>query len=397
MASRIPGPSALDDPEAQPVVEGRPGVRLRQALQELPSYVPGASGANASVFKLSSNEVPFPPLPAVISAIADTAEDANRYPEMYGDRLLRAIAAHHGISEDQVIIGNGSVALAELLVRSMCVEGDEVVYAWRSFEAYPILIQVTGALGVPVPLGEGGTHDLRAMAAAVTDRTRVMLVCSPNNPTSTAITQADLIGFLDSVPSDVMVVLDEAYTHFTRSADPIDSVPLLQTYKNIVILRTFSKAYGLAGLRVGYALARRRLIRGLRVASTPFGVSAVAQAAALAALRQQRQVDERVDAVVVERERVVSALRAQGWDLPDAQGNFYWLALGERSVAFANEAMESGIAVRPFAGDGVRVSVGESEANDIAIRLAERWAPSRAAGRANPSAGPVTSAPRGRT
>lgn len=352
-------------------------MRLRAALQELPSYVPGASGATASVFKLSSNEVPYPPLPAVIAAVADAAEDANRYPEMFGDRLLAAIAAHHGLAPEQVLVGNGSVALAELVVRSMCTDGDEVVHPWRSFEAYPILIQVTGATGVPVPLRPDGSHDLDAMLGALTDRTRVVILCTPNNPTSTALSQSEVVRFLEAVPSDVMVVLDEAYVNFDRSADAVDSVPLLPVHKNLVILRTFSKAYGLAGLRVGYALARRRLVRGLRVASTPFGVNALGQVAALAALREQRLVAERVDAVVAERDRVVAALRAQGWEVPDAQGNFYWLALGEHSTAFAHEAVQDGITVRPFAGEGVRISVGEPEANDIAIALAARWAPGR--------------------
>lgn len=352
----------------------RPGVRLRPEIETLPAYVPGAAGNGPGVYKLSSNEVPFPPLPAVLAAISDAAEDVNRYPQMYADRLTQAIADHHGQPADRVLVGNGSVAVAEIVVRAVCAPGDEVVYAWRSFEAYPILVQVAGGTSVQVPNTPDGRHDLDAMAAAITDRTRLVIVCTPNNPTGATITQSDLVAFLQRVPSDVMVLLDEAYVHFVRSADPIDALALLPRFKNLVVLRTFAKAYGLAGLRVGYAIARRRLIRSLRTASTPFGVNALAQAAALAALKQESAVRERVDAVVAERERVVAELRGQGWPVGDPQGNFYWLPLREASGAFAADALVAGATVRPFSGDGVRVTIGEQEANDAIVALAARWA-----------------------
>lgn len=374
MVMGMPGPSELDE-ERPPAPPERPRVTLRRELEDLPAYVPGASGATPGAYKLSSNEVPFPPLPAVLAAIADQAEDANRYPLMYSDRLTDAIAAHHGQHRDRVLVGNGSVSVAELIVRSMCEPGDEVVYAWRSFEAYPILVQVTGAKSVQVPLTPEGRHDLAAMADAVTDRTRLVIVCTPNNPTSTAITHAELVAFLDRIPSHVMVLLDEAYVHFVRSDDAVDAFALLPRYKNLVILRTFAKAYGLAGLRVGYAVGRRRLIRSLQTASTPFGVNALAQAAAVVALEQTAQVAERVAAVVTERERVVGALRSQGWHaVPEPQGNFYWLPLGDATGAFAADALAAGVTVRPFSGEGVRVTIGEPEANDIVLELTKRWA-----------------------
>jgi len=372
----IPGPSELDEAEQLSPAPERPSVRLRAALETLPAYVPGASGASPGVYKLSSNEVPQPPLPAVLAALADAAEDVNRYPQMYADRLTAALAAHHDQLPDRVLVGNGSVAVTELIVRAVCEPGDEVVYAWRSFEAYPILVQVAGAVSVQVPLTPDGGHDLAAMTAAITERTRLVIVCTPNNPTGAALTHTELVAFLEAVPSDVMVLLDEAYVHFVRSADPIDAFSLLGAYKNLVILRTFAKAYGLAGLRVGYAVGRRRLIRTLRTASTPFGVNALAQVAALAALGQDQKVRERVQEVVTERERVVAALRAQGWDVGDPQGNFYWLPLGELAGAFAADALAAGATVRPFAGDGVRVTIGEPEANDLILELAARWAPS---------------------
>lgn len=370
----IPGPSELDEAVKPPSAPERPSVRLRAALETLPAYVPGAAGASPGVFKLSSNEAPFPPLPAVLSAIVDAAEDINRYPLMYADRLAEVIGRHHDQPADRVIVGNGSVAVAELILRGMCEPGDEVVYSWRSFEAYPILVQVAGATSVQVPNTVEGRHDLEAMARAITDRTRVVILCTPNNPTGATISHAELVEFLEAVPSNVMVLLDEAYTHFVRSADPIDSFALLPAYKNLVILRTFAKAYGLAGLRVGYAVTRRRLARTLRTASTPFGVNAIAQAAAIAALGQQKTVAERVDEIVAERERVVAALRSQGWEIGDPQGNFIWLPLGDMAGAFATDSLEAGVTVRPFAGDGVRVSIGESEANDIVLELTARWA-----------------------
>jgi len=370
----IPGPSELDEAEQPTPAPEQPGVRLREALESLPVYVPGATGSSPGVYKLSSNEVPLPPLPAVLAAIADAAEDANRYPQMYADRLTAELAKHHGQLPDRVLVGNGSVAVAELIIRAVCEPGDEVVYSWRSFEAYPILVQVAGGVSIQVPNTGDGRHDLDAMAAAVNARTRLVIVCTPNNPTGATISHTELVAFLDKIPSDVMVLLDEAYVHFVRSADPIDSIALLPQFRNLVILRTFAKAYGLAGLRVGYAVGRRRLIRTLRTASTPFGVNALAQAAAVAALEQEKAVQGRVEEVVTERERVVARLRSQGWDIGDPQGNFYWLPLGDSAGAFAADAIAAGATVRPFSGEGVRVSIGEREANDLILELTQRWA-----------------------
>lgn len=379
MASQSSQPTGPDDPteagSTRPDEDGAGPrtVRLRPALAALPRYVPGSGGTNPSVFKLSSNELPGPVLPAVTSALVDAAEEVNRYPQMFADRLTAAIGEHHGLPAEHVLVGNGSVALIELLLRSVCTEGDEVVYPWRSFEAYPILVQVTGATSRQVPVRPDGGHDLDAMAAAITDRTRVVIICSPNNPTSTALSHRELSDFLARVPRDVMVILDEAYIDFVRQDDPIESGALLPEYKNLVIVRTFSKAYGLAGLRVGYLLARRRLVQGLRAGATPFGVNGLAQMGALVALQLTDQVRDRVQTVVAERDRVLLALREQGWELPEAQGNFYWLPVGEHAVALGDAAARAGVMVRPFAGDGVRVTVGEPEANDIAIGLARHW------------------------
>ncbi|WP_129339886.1 histidinol-phosphate transaminase [Cellulomonas endophytica] len=351
-------------------------VPLRRALSELPPYVPGARvPVGAAAFKLSSNENPFPPLPSVVAAVVDAAADLNRYPDMYATDLVEALAEHHGVRPDQVVAGCGSVAVLEHVLDAVCETGDEVVLPWRSFEAYPIAVRLAGAVPVPVPLAPGARLDLPAMAAAVTPRTRVVLVCTPNNPTGPAVHAAELDALLAAVPGDVLVVVDEAYVEFVRDPDAVDGLAVLAEHPNVVVLRTFSKAYGLAGLRVGYALARARLAAGVRAASTPFGVNALAQVAALASLRAGAEMRTRVEAVVAERARMLAGLREQGWDVPASEANFVWLPLGDGASAFAAAAGEAGVLVRPFAGDGVRVSVGEPEATDLLLGVTSRMRP----------------------
>lgn len=340
----------------------------------------------AAAYKLSSNENPYPPLPSVLAAIIDAASDVNRYPDMFATELTETIGAEltqtlspeaHDAKGDitaaQVVVGNGSVAVLSHVLEAVVDAGDEVVYPWRSFEAYPIVVSVAGGISVQVPLAEHGRLDLDAMAAAVTERTRVVMVCTPNNPTGTSVTQTDLLAFLAKVPSDVLVIVDEAYLEFVRSDDAVDGLAALAAHSNVVVLRTFSKAYGLAGLRVGYAVARPRLAAGIRAASTPFGVSHVAQQAALASIRAKDELLRRVDSLVEERARMLDGLRAQGWDLVDTEANFVWLPLGERTAACAVEASDAGVIVRPFAGEGIRVSVGETEATDIFLAVAAGW------------------------
>jgi histidinol-phosphate aminotransferase len=346
-------------------------VPLRQALTELPPYVPGGRApVGAAAFKLSSNENPYPPLPSVVAAIVDAAADINRYPDMYATDLSAAIASRLGVGPDSIVTGCGSVAVLGHVLNAVCESGDEVVLPWRSFEAYPIAITLAGAAGVPVPLAAGGRLDLPAMAAAVTPRTRVVLVCTPNNPTGPAVHADELATFLTAVPSDVLVVLDEAYVEFVRDPDVPDGLAVYGAHPNVVLLRTFSKAYGLAGLRVGFAVARPRLAAGIRAASTPFGVSHAAQLAALASLHAADELMARVERVVGQRSRLLAGLRSQGWDVPDSQANFVWLPLGDASTAFAERSARAGVIVRPFAGDGVRVSVGEPEAIDLFLEIA---------------------------
>lgn len=350
--------------------------RPRATVATIPAYVPGRPPTpqpGLTVYKLSSNENPYPPLPGVLEEVAAAAASMNRYPDMGAVKMYDAIAEHLGVGTDQLAAGTGSVAVLYHLLQAYCEPGDEVVYAWRSFEAYPIAASVAGATSVQVPVTADGRHDLPAMAAAVTDRTKVVLVCTPNNPTGPAVRRRELEEFLAGVPDHVLVVVDEAYLEFVRDEDPVDGLALVRQHANVVVMRTFAKAYGLAGLRVGYLVGHPDVAAAVRACALPFGVSSIAQAAAVASLARKDELLARVDAIVAERDRVTSGLREQGWDIPDAQGNFVWFRLGERTVQFAAVCEEAGIVVRPFAGDGARVSIGEPEANDRLLQVAGDW------------------------
>lgn len=355
-------------------------VPLRSAIAALPAYVPGARPEpGRSVHKLSSNENPYPPLPSVLAAIADAAAEVNRYPDMYAAELTAAIAARWDVPVESVVPACGSVAALGHVLEAVCEPGDEVLFGWRSFEAYPISARIAGASPVTVSVqrtpGDLGRLDLQAMAEAVTRRTRVVLVCTPNNPTGPVVHADELDAFLADVPPDVLVVLDEAYLEFVRDPKAAQGLAVFAAHPNVVLLRTFSKAYGLAGLRVGYAIAHPRLAAGIRAATTPFGVSHVAQAAALASLAAEDELLRRVDALVAERVRLIEGLRAQGWTVPDSEANFAWLELGAATAQRAREAQEAGVLLRPFAGEGLRVSVGEAASTDRFLELAAGWRP----------------------
>lgn len=348
----------------------------RPNVAAIPPYVAGKPPVpreGLTTYKLSSNENPYPPLPGVVAAATAAAERMNRYPDMGNSELYAALSTKLGVPQEHLSLATGSVALIYQLVQAFCEPGDEVVYAWRSFEAYPIAVTTAAASSVRVPVLADGRHDLDAMAEAITERTRVVLVCTPNNPTGPAVSQAELDAFLAKVPSHVLVVVDEAYVEFVRMDDPVDGIATYRAHENVILTRTFSKAYGLAGFRVGYAVAPAPIAAALRAVSLPFGVSSVAQAAAVASLEREAELLERVDALVAERDRVVFGLAKVGWNVPEPQGNFVWFALGDRTGEFAAAADEVGIVVRPFAGEGARVSIGETEANDRLLELAARF------------------------
>jgi histidinol-phosphate aminotransferase len=351
------------------------GPKLRDAIAGLPTYKAGKAPepGEGQTYKLASNENPYPPLPGVMEAAVAAAGSMNRYPDFGSTELLEELAAHYGVPVEHLAVGTGSVGVSQQLLQIAAGPGDEVVYAWRSFEAYPILTQIAGATSVKVPLRDE-RHDLDAMADAVTERTRLIFVCTPNNPTGTVVHRAELERFLDRVPADVLVVIDEAYREFNRDPEVADGIDLYRDRPNVCVLRTFSKAYGLAGLRVGFAVGRPPIAAALRACAVPFGVNLVAQAAAVASLRSRAALGERVDALVAERARVLAELRSHGIEVKDSEANFYWLRLGERTAKFAEACEESGVTVRPFAGEGARVTIGEPEANDLAVAVAARFA-----------------------
>ncbi|MGY1832548.1 histidinol-phosphate transaminase [Geodermatophilus sp. SYSU D01180] len=354
-------------------------VTARPAVQALPAYKPGRNPADLArelgvdrAVKLASNEVPFPPLPAVLRALTETAGETYRYPDNGAAVLTAALAEHYGVDPAQVVPGCGAVMLCQQLAQAFNDPGTAIAFAWRSFEMYPLLAQVAGARSLQVPLvpsapgGAPDTHDLDALAAAVDDDTRLLFVCNPNNPTGTAVRRAELERFLDRVPATVLVVLDEAYREFVTDPDVPDGLELMRGRPNVAVLRTFSKAWGLAGLRVGYLVAEDRAVAdAVRRTHVPFSVSMLAQAAAVAALGSQDEVRRRVAAVVAERERLTAALRGRGLEVPDSQANFVWLPLGEPSAATAAALEARGVITRPFAGEGIRVTVGTPEEDDL--------------------------------
>jgi histidinol-phosphate aminotransferase len=329
--------------------------------------VPGA-------IKLASNETVFGPLPGVREAIERATDAINRYPDNGCAELRAALAKHLGsdFAPEHVAVGCGSVSLCQQLVQITASAGDEVIFGWRSFELYPPQVQVAGATAIQVPL-TNHTFDLDAMLASVTDRTRLIFVCNPNNPTSTVVAPDALMRFIDAVPPHILIAIDEAYVEYIREPMLPDSLELVRAHSNVVVLRTFSKAYGLAGLRVGYAIGHPELITALNQVYVPFTVTAISQAAAIASLDAADELLARTDAVVAERARVSAALGAAGFTLPASQANFVWLPLGPRTPDFVTQAANARLVVRPYGTDGVRVSVGAPEENDALLRFARDW------------------------
>jgi histidinol-phosphate aminotransferase len=350
--------------------------RLRPELAGLPVYVPGKTVPGS--IKLASNETVHGPLPSVRAAIERATGTIHRYPDSANLQLKAALAKHLSsassadFAPEQVAVSCGSVSLCQQVIQITAAAGDEVVMGWHSFELYPPMTQVAGAVAVKVPLTDH-THDLYAMLAAVTDRTRLIFVCNPNNPTSTVVDPDALARFVEAVPPHILIAIDEAYVEYIRDGMLPDSLQLARTHSNVVVLRTFSKAYGLAGLRVGYAVGHPDLITALDQVYVPFAVTSISQAAAIASLDAADELLARTDAVVAERARVSADLGDAGFALPPSQANFVWLPLGPRTQDFVARAAEARIVVRPFAPDGVRVTIGAPEENDALLRFARDW------------------------
>ena len=333
-------------------------------VRRIPTY-PAAAGYQLpeDVALMASNETPDPPLPAVIKAIERVLPTLNRYPDPTGSRLRKALSDRYGVPAERIALGNGSCDILLAAGDALLEPGAEIVYAWPSFSVYPHLAAASGARAIEVPLTEEHAHDLDAMAAEITVATRLVVVCNPNNPTSTAVPLDAITAFLERVPRHVAVVLDEAYCEFNLLDDPDASLDLLPRFPNLVLLRTFSKVYGLCGLRVGYGLCGSAEFRqAVDQVRQPFYCNAAAQAAALEALRHGDEVADRVERNVARRLQVDAGLRSFGIEPAESQANFAWFDLP------GGEEVEDDV-VRGLAERGVLVRAGRALGRPGALRV----------------------------
>jgi histidinol-phosphate aminotransferase len=353
----------------------RDSARLRAELQTFPPYVPGRAPeevAGLTPYRLSSNENHLDPLPAVLEALAQPGDLPTRYPDDAAVALRKRIGEVFGVSPDRTIVTAGASELLVALTQITSDNRTEAVYPWPSFEMYSQVTGLAGAKRHEVPLQADGRHDLAAMISAVTPATGIVFLCSPNNPTGPVLTHDELVGLLYAVPSHVLVVLDEAYWEFATDPQAARGIDLLDEHPNLVLARTFSKAHGLAGLRVGYAIAHEDVIAGLLKAVIPFGVTQPSQRAAAVSLDHHDEVLARAREIAAVRDDFAEALRDQGWTVPQAQGNFVWLPLGELSDDFELAASRQALSVRNL-GAGVRISVGPDEALERVLELSRTF------------------------
>jgi histidinol-phosphate aminotransferase len=349
-------------------------LEFNSRLEQIPVY-PAAEtyDFNGELVKLASNETPWEPHPEVLEAARSALAGLNRYPDPDKSRLRQAIAARCDVSPGRVAVGNGSCEILLAAADAMLEPGAELVYAWPSFSMYPHLAGMSGATAIAVPLDAEGRHDLEAMAAEVTHATRLVLVCNPNNPTATALPVEALDAFLGDLPRHVCVVIDEAYVEFSTLQDPDESLDLLKRHPNAVLLRTFSKVYGLCGLRAGYALGSEDFRLAVDRVRQPFSVNAVAQAAATEALAHQDEVARRVERTVIERVHVETELADRGLQTTESHANFSWVSLGDRDEQEVLRGLaERGVIVRAGTALGqaghLRVTYGTREENDRFLR-----------------------------
>ena len=353
-------------------------LRVSPRLGAIPTYEPGLTtqevlaryGLEAAI-RLASNESPYPPLPEVEEVVRSGAAGLNRYPDAYARALRGALAERHGVDIDQVVVGNGSCELILLAGQAMLDPGTTVVHADPSFAMYPHLAVAAGADAVAVPLAEDGGHDLDAMAAAVDERTRLVVICNPNNPTGVYRSAVDVERFVDGLPDDLAVLVDEAYFDFVDEADAGRVMSLARRRVNLLVTRTFSKAHGLCALRVGYGVGSAAWVEAIGKVRQPFNTSALAQAAALESLRHRSAIAKRVEETVRERRRVEDALRDLGVPFTPSRANFILLDAdsgGPGEAALHEELLRRGVIARRGAALGapgtLRVTIGGPEEND---------------------------------
>jgi len=345
-------------------------IEFNRRIQEIPIYPAASTYAfDGELVKLASNETPYPPHPQVLEAVEAQLRTLNRYPDPEKSLLRKRISERTGVPVGNVAVGNGSCEILLAAADAMLEPGAEIVYAWPSFSIYPQLAGMSGATAVTVPLTDAGEHDLEAMAAEVTAATRLVIVCNPNNPTATALAPATIDAWVGELPRHVAVVVDEAYVEFSALQDPDDSLDLLGRHPNLILLRTFSKVYGLCGLRAGYALCPESFRLAVDRVRQPFSVNALAQAAAVEALNHQDELERRVEQTVVERVHLESELHERGLETTDSQANFSWVSLGERAEDDVVDGLaEQGVIVRAGSALGergrLRVTYGSRTEND---------------------------------
>jgi histidinol-phosphate aminotransferase len=347
-------------------------IEFAERIRRIPVYPAAGGYADAAPpVRLASNESPYPPLPAVREAIERTLAELNRYPDPSSSLLRQRLSERYEVPQERIAIGNGSCDILLAAGEALLEPGAELVYAWPSFSVYPHLAAASGARAIEVPLDERERHDLPAMLREITAATRLVLVCNPNNPTSTALELADIAAFLEEIPPHVCTIVDEAYCEFNLLEDPDASLQLLGSHPNLVLLRTFSKVYGLCGLRVGFALCGSpEMPRALDQVRQPFFCNAIAQAAATEALGHQDAVSDRVTRTIAERISVGERLDALGLRVADSQANFCWLHLGEEreEEEVMRGLLERGVLVRGGAALGragaLRVTYGTPQENE---------------------------------
>ncbi len=350
--------------------------KLRSELSKVPVYTPGKPIDEVmrqygldDIIKVASNESPVPPWPEVQAAIAAAAGTTNRYPDMMAHDLTQAIAGYHDIDPEQIWVGAGSTQLITLITLAAAEPGTTTVFADPSFVVYPIATLLAGAEAITVPLDENHRHDLAAMAAAVREDTRVVYVCNPNNPTGTHVSAEAVAGLVDALPSDMLIMVDEAYGEYVTAPDWSTAIPLALEHSNVVVTRTFSKIFGLAGLRVGYAIGAPRTLASFLATQPPFSVTILGQAAAVEALRHTDRLEQRVKDNQLGREWLAAELGAGGHQVVASQANFVWVLAGDEATAIGERMLERGVIVRPM-GPGIRITVGTESENE---RVVAAW------------------------
>lgn len=336
---------------------------LSEAVSALPSAV--------NPFALSLNENPFPPLPGVRSALTESFDVANRYPEFLPERLRTLIAGHIGVRDEQVVIGAGATGVIMQVLSAVTSPGDRMVMTSPTFDGYPIFAQMARLVSVTVALDAHGHHDLDAMAEAAS-QARVVVVCRPHNPTGTVEPAADIELFLQRVPQDTVVLLDEAYVEFLAAEHRIDALSLIERYPNLVVLRTFSKAYGLAGLRIGYGFCAPDLARSLWTMQLPFGVGITGLVAVAASYDAESQLRQRIAMIASERRYLRMRLHSMGVYSTDGHANFVYLPANSRPWRLCFE--NSGLQIRYYADGSARITVGNRQSTRAVLKALEPFA-----------------------